>query len=70
MYETMHAILNDLNKIDRDSTKEALEQSSLIQDALNDVVENQEDYALKLKCSNLLVEIWYTYPTIVSQASQ
>lgn len=30
LYETMNAILNDLNKLDRDQTKVALEDSTLI----------------------------------------
>ncbi len=66
MYETMHAVLNDLNKLDRETTKQALEESTLIQDALIDATDNHDDFALKLKCSNLLIEIWYLYPTIVS----
>ena len=66
LYETMNAILNDLNKLDREMTKAALEESTLIQDALVDATDNHGDFALKLKCTNLLIEIWYFYPTIVS----
>ena len=67
LYETMNTVLNDLNKLDRAATKKALEKSTLIQDALVDATEQQDDFALKLKCTNLLIEIWYLYPTIVSQ---
>ena len=70
LYETMNAILNDLNKLDRDQTKIALEDSTLIQDALVDATDNHGDFALKLKCTNLLIEIWYLYPTIVSNSSK
>jgi hypothetical protein len=67
LYETMNTILNDLNKLNRSATKVALEHSTLIQDALVDATDNHGDFALKLKCTNLLIEVWYLYPTIVSQ---
>ena len=65
-YETMNSVLGDLNKIDRERTKRALEESPLVQNALLDATDNGGDLALKLKTTNLLVEIWYLYPTIVS----
>ena len=70
LYETMNTILNDLNKLDRGATKVALEHSTLIQDALVDATDNHQDFALKLKCTNLLIEVWYLYPTIVSQQAK
>jgi len=70
LYETMNTLLNELNKLDRDATKGALEQSSLIQDALVEATENHQDFALKLKCTNMLIELWYLYPTIVSKPSK
>ena len=66
MYETMSTLLGDLNKIDRNMTKSAAEESTLIQDVLIDATANHGDFALKLKCTNLLIEIWFLYPTIVS----
>ena len=68
-YETMNSLLPELHKIDREGAKKMLEESELIQDALVEAVENDIDYALKLKCTNLLFEIWYLYPTLVSQSS-
>ena len=65
MYETMNSLLGELNKVDREGTKKALEDSTLIQDALIDATDNHGDFAIKLKTSNLLIEIWYFYPTIV-----
>ena len=70
LYETMNAILSDLNKLNRDKTKAGLEGSTLIQDALVDATDAEQDYALKLKCTNLLIEIWFLYPTVVSQQSR
>ena len=66
LYETMNSILGDLNSLNRVATKAALEMSTLIQDALVDATEDHGDFALKLKTTNLLVEIWYLYPTIIS----
>ena len=70
MYETVNSILNDLNKLDRDLTRTALEESTLLQDALVDATDNHGDFALKLKCTNLLIEIWYLYPTVVSKPAK
>ena len=70
LYETMNSLLGDLNKLNRDLTKNSLEQSTLIQSALIDATDNHGDFALKLKCTNLLLEIWYLYPTIVSLKSK
>ena len=66
MYETMSSLLYDLNKLDRDSTKAAAEESAMIQDVLTDATDDHGDFALKLKCTNLMIEIWFLYPTIVS----
>ena len=66
LYETMSSLLNDLNKMDREATKAAAEESSMIQDVLHDATDDHGDFALKLKCTNLLIEIWFLYPTIVS----
>ena len=68
-YETLNTLLPELNKIDRETTRKMLEESDIIQNALVEAVENDLDYALKLKCTNLLFEIWYLYPTLVSQTS-
>lgn len=38
----------------------------MIRDALIDATEDHGDFALKLKTANLLVEIWYLFPTIIS----
>ena len=65
-YETMNTLLPELNKLDREASRLMLEGSDIIQQALKDAVENEQDYALKLKCTNLLFEIWYLYPTLVS----
>ena len=68
-YETMNALLPELHKLDREATRKMLEESQVIQKALVEAAENDIDYALKLKCTNLLFEIWYLYPTLVSQTS-
>ena len=65
-YETVNTLLPELHKIDRDATRKMLEDSEIIQNALREAVENDLDYAVKLKCTNLLFEIWYLYPTLVS----
>jgi len=70
MYETMSTLLGDLNKLDRDAMKEAAEESTLLQDVLIDSTANHGDFALKLKCTNLLIEIWFLYPTIVSMPAR
>lgn len=70
MYETMSSLLVDLNRLDRDLTKAAAEESNMIQDVLNDATVDHGDFALKLKCTNLLIEIWFLYPTIVSMPSK
>lgn len=66
LYETMSSLLGDLNKLDRDTTKAAAEESTMIQEVLTDATADHGDFALKLKCTNLMIEIWYYYPTIVS----
>ena len=68
-YETMNTLLPEFHKIDRELTRKMLEESELIQNALHEAAENDMDYALKLKCTNLLFEIWYLYPTLVSQSN-
>lgn len=67
MYETMNSILKDLKDLDQAQCRVALEDSSLVQDALIDATDNPGDIALKLKTTNLLIEIWYLFPTLVSQ---
>ena len=67
MYETINSVLGDLKKIDAALCKESLEDSPLLQQALLDATDNHDDIALKLKTTNLLMEIWFEFPTIVSQ---
>ena len=69
VYETMHAILSDLNKLDSDETRLALQDSNLIQDALIEATDDKGDAALRLKCTNLLIEIWLEHPAIVNEPS-
>ena len=66
MYESMHVILSDLNKLDCDEVKLALEDSTLVQDALVAATDDNGDIAIKLKCTNLLLEIWLLHPDVVS----
>lgn len=68
-YETINSILGDLNKLDSQKTKEMVESSNILQEALIEATDNHDDLALKLKTTNLLIEIWYLFPTIVSQPS-
>ena len=68
-FETMNSLLPELNRLDREGARMMLEGSDIIQTALQEAIENEVDYALKLKCTNLLFEIWYLYPTLVSQTS-
>jgi hypothetical protein len=42
--------------------------SQLIKNSLKDVLENKFDYAVKLKCTSLLLEIWTLFPSVISQA--
>lgn len=70
MYETINSVIFDLKDIDRDAAKLMLEDSTLIQDALIDATDNHGDFALKLKTTNLLIEIWYLFPTVVSQSNR
>ena len=65
-YETINSILGDLNRLDPQKTKEMIESSNILQEALIEATDNHEDIALKLKTTNLLIEIWYLFPTIVS----
>ena len=69
MYETMNSILGELKNLDNKKCKLAIEDSSLVQEALKDAIE-QDDLALKLKTTNLILEIWYLFPTIVSQSGE
>mmetsp|Transcript_11832 Transcript_11832/g.15028 ORF Transcript_11832/g.15028 Transcript_11832/m.15028 type:complete len:120 (+) Transcript_11832:808-1167(+) len=69
-YETMNSILSDLKKLDRELAKQMIEDSSLLQEALIEATDNHGDLALKLKTTNLLIEIWFLFPTIVSQPAQ
>lgn len=64
LYESMHVILCDMNKIDCDEVKLALEGSTLIQDALVEATDDNGDVSLRLKCTNLLLEIWFLHPSI------
>ena len=66
-YDTLDSVLQFLNKINRSSTRKLFEDSDVITRALYEACENNHDYALKLKCSNFLLNVWYTYPTLVSQ---
>ena len=65
IYESMHVILSDLNKLDCDEVKLALEESTLVQDALVEATDDNGNFALKLKCTNLLLEIWLLHPNIL-----
>jgi len=67
MYETINSIFSDLKRIDQGLCKKALEESPLLQQALVDATDNHGDIALKLKTTNLLLEIWFEFPTIVSE---
>ena len=66
IYESMHVILSDLNKLDCDEVKLALEESTLVQDALVAATDDNGDISIRLKCTNLLLEIWLLHPAIVS----
>ena len=68
VYETMHECLPQFNKINRDATRKILLESDLIHTTLG-AASSKDDMALKLKCTNLTLEIWYLYPTIVSTNS-
>lgn len=36
--------------------------SQIIKNALQEAIENRQDYAVKLKCTVLLIEIWLLFP--------
>jgi len=59
-------ILCDLNKLDCDEVKLALEDSTIIQEALLEATDDNSDFSLRLKSSNLLIEIWFLHPAILS----
>jgi len=59
-------LLPELHKLNPEKTKEMITNSSLVANALKDVNED-DDFAVKLKCTVLLAEIWSLFPTLVSQ---
>ena len=65
VYETIHSLLSDLNRLDSKETQHALEESSLVQDALVEATDDNGDAALRLKCTNLLIEVWLEHPPII-----
>lgn len=65
-YESLHVLLPELHKLNPEKTKEMITNSSLVANALKDVNED-DDFAVKLKCTVLLAEIWSLFPTLVSQ---
>ena len=69
IYETMHECLPVFNKLDRDATRKSILESDLIQSALQ-LATTTNDLALRLKTTNLILELWYLYPTLVSSNQQ
>ena len=65
-YESMNILLPEIYKLDQEKAKEMVVNSQIIKNALHDSIENKLDYAVKLKCTSLLLEIWYLFPSIVS----
>jgi hypothetical protein len=67
-FESIHVLLPELFKLDPEKAREMVVGSSIIKNALAEVNENQFDYAVKLKCTVLLVEIWSLFPSVVTKA--
>ena len=61
-------LLPELQRLDPEASMELIINSSILKHALSEVFENVSDYAVKLKCTVLLIEIWFLFPQIVGQA--
>jgi|LakMenEpi03Aug12_release.lakeMendotaPanAssembly.Ray.scaffolds.fasta_scaffold3406917_1 DNA-binding sugar fermentation-stimulating protein len=64
-FEAMHLLLPELFKIDQEKTKEMVVNSNIIINALKQ--STNRDYAVKLKSTNLLLEIWALFPSVISK---
>ena len=67
-FESVHVLLPELHKLDEEKTREMVVGSQIVKNALTEAMENQFDYAVKLKCTVLLMEIWSLFPSVVSKA--
>jgi hypothetical protein len=67
-FESIHVLLPELHKLDEEKSREMIVNSQIIKNALTEAMENQFDYAVKLKCTVLLMEIWSLFPSVISKA--
>jgi hypothetical protein len=61
-FESVHVLLPELHKMDPEKAREMVTDSQIIKNALYEAIENRLDFAVKLKCTVLLLEIWLLFP--------
>ena len=65
-FESVHVLLPELHRLDPDKARQMVTDSQIIKNALQEAIDNRQDYAVKLKCTVLLMEIWLLFPSLVT----